>query len=189
MQKTKFKIRGTAPLLMHNGQLTNPMNDHAVRLAHAVKVAKNKKTAAAWADAYQIEFEGGLYLNEKGEPCIPGEVIEATICGGARKMKQGKSAKAGLMVVGQFALKYDGPRDPGALWKKKFYLISTVKIGKNRVMRTRPMFNPGWECEFTVEHDPRLVAEKDICSWLAAAGAEDGICDYRPRYGRFEVVS
>jgi len=188
MQTTTVRIKGTAPLLMHNGQLADPMNEMTRALSEAVKNAKKAKTDAAYATMQKAEFMGGLYLNEKLEPCIPGEVLEGTICEGAKKFKQGKDVKAGLMVVGNFPLIYKGPRDPEKMWKTgAFHKTLGVIIGRNRVMRTRPMF-VGWEVEFAVTFNEELINPKDVLKFLRKSGAEVGIGDYRPRYGRFEVV-
>ena len=37
MNEIKLRIEGTAPLMMHNGQLADPMNEHTRRLKEAVK--------------------------------------------------------------------------------------------------------------------------------------------------------
>lgn len=188
MDKLTATLKGIAPLLMHNGQLADPMNEHARILSAALKEAKKSRTDTAWEVAYKAEFLGGLYLDEKLEPCLPGELIEATIIEGAKKSKQGKEVRAGVIVDGNFALKYKGPRTADDLWKAKFYKTASARVGQNRVMRTRPMF-PEWACVFTVQFNPGLINRKDLIRFIEKAGAEVGLGDYRPRYGRFEMVS
>ena len=188
MQSTTIKIQGLGPLLMHNGQLANPMNEHAIRLSELIKKAKTAKTEAAWTAAYRAEFDGGLYLDEKVEPCLTGETLEGMIQEGAKKTKQGKQAKAAIIIDGNFPLFYKGPRDADSLWEAKFFKTVGVKIGPNRVMRTRAMFT-GWSCAFQVHFNESIVNKKDIANFVKAAGAEVGLCDWRPRYGRFEVIS
>jgi hypothetical protein len=55
-------------------------------------------------------------------------------------------------------------------------------------MRTRPIF-PEWELEFTVEYSPDLVQRDRLEEWVEVAGRQIGLSDWRPNYGRFEVVS
>ena len=134
---------------------------------------------------------GGLYLDEKLEPCIPGEMLEGTILGGAKKFKQGVDVKAGLMVVGNFPLIYKGPRDPEVMWKSgSYHRTLGVIVGRNRIMRTRPMFI-GWEVEFTVTFNEDLINPKDVFKFLRKSGAEVGIGDYRPShlgtFGQFKA--
>lgn len=188
MEAMKISIEGVAPLLMHNGQLADPMNDHTRALGEAVKNWKKSKTDAAYEAACKAEFFGGLYLDEKLEPCLPGEVIESVIVEGAKKHKQGKEAKAGIIIDGNFPIEYAGPRSADALWSAKFFKISGVKIGKNRVMRTRPMFM-NWKCSFVVHFNPEMINKRDVIKFIEKAGAEIGVGDFRPRYGRFTVVS
>jgi hypothetical protein len=188
LESVTIAIEGVAPLLMHNGQLADPMNEHTRNLKDAIKKAKKTKTDAAFAAAYKTEFLGGLYLDENKEPCLPGEVIEATIIEGAKKSKQGKDAKAGLMVEGLFPLKYKGPRDVEALWEKKFFKTCGVRVGQSRIMRTRPLFPTGWSCDFLVHYNSTLINRKDLLKYVEEAGNEVGIGDFRPRFGRFIVV-
>jgi hypothetical protein len=188
METLTVKIEGASPLLMHNGQLADPLNEHARALSDAVKTAKKSKTDAAWEAAYKIEFFGSLYLDDKLEPCLPGEVLEALIVEGAKKTKQGKEVKAGVIVDGNFALDYAGPRTADKLWKARMFKTATVKIRQDRVVRTRPMFTQ-WGCTFNVQFNPELVNRKDLIKFIEKAGAEVGVGDYRPRYGRFVVVA
>ena len=187
MEKMTITIRGTAPLLMHNGQLCDPTNEHARAVAAAVKIAKAKKTDAAHEQVYKAEFLGGLYLDENLEPCIPGEMLEAMLCDGAKVTKQGKEVKAGLIVDGNFPLEYKGPRDGEGLWAAKFFKTVGARIGKVRVMRTRPCFT-GWSCTFDVHYNPTLINPASLRQFAVKAGEEKGIGDNRPRYGRFEVL-
>ena len=189
MKTITLKIRGMSPLLMHSGQLADPMSEAARTLSEAVKVAKKNKTDKSYEKMAEAEFMGSLYLDEKLEPCITGEMLEAMICEAARKFKQGKEVKAAVIVDGLFPLAYKGPRDPETLWKTGAYRKTMgVRIGKSRVMRTRPMFT-GWAVEFTVHYLEELLSERDIIKFVEKAGAEVGLGDYRPRYGRFEVAA
>lgn len=188
LKKAAFTIEGVAPLLMHCGQLADPMNEHARALADAVKVFKKAKTEAAYEAACKAEFIGGLYVDEKLEPCLPGELLEAVIVAGAKKSSQGKEVKAGLIVDGNWPLQYVGPRDPEGLWDAKFYHSASVRVKQSRIIRIRPRF-PAWSCTFEVQYNDELLDERDVAKFVAKAGAEVGVGDYRPRYGRFVVVS
>lgn len=188
MQTTKIRIRGLAPMLMHNGILADPMSESARELSRRVKESKKTKTDAAHAAMQKAEFMGGLYLDEKLEPCVPGEMLEGMIYEGAKKTKQGKDVKAGLIVDGAYPLEYKGPRDPEKMWKTgAYHKTMGVRVGRNRIMRTRPMFT-GWEVEFEVSFNEEIINPRDLLSFVRKAGAEVGVGDYRPRYGRFEVV-
>jgi hypothetical protein len=184
-QNLKFKITGVSPLLMHNGQLVDPLNYYSMRLKEVTK--KKMKTDADHAEMGRIEFYGGLYLSA-GEPCLPGEMIEAVLIRGAMKEKRGPAAKAGILVDENPALIYSGPRTPDELWAdEKFRLRVAAKVGQSKVMRTRPKFDE-WSAELNVKFLPSLLNAKEIRSFLVTAGEQIGVGDWRPRFGRFEVI-
>ena len=184
-----FRIQGVSPLLMHNGQLADPSNAYA----RAIKEISGKraKTEADYEEMARLEWMGSLYLSN-GEPCIPGYVLEATLIGrggAARKQKMGKQAAAGLFVTADFPLEYDGPRDPKELWPlEQFRFQALVRVSQAKVMRTRPIF-PEWEATVSIEVEPDLVNVADAKLWMGIAGRESGIGDWRPKFGRFEVVN
>ena len=88
----RFRITGVAPLVMHNGQLANPLNPFAKALSRVS--GKRKKTEADYEELARIEFLGGLYVGDDG-PCIPGEVIEGALFRAAKKMRRGEQPTRG----------------------------------------------------------------------------------------------
>jgi len=188
IEKLNFKIQGTAALLMHNGQLADPSNE----FTRAIKEvsSKRKKVDADYEEMARLEWYGSLYLFG-GAPCIPGYVMEGCLIGrggAARKQKMGKEAAAGLYVTDDFLLEYDGPKDPKELWKvEEFRFKAPVKVGQARVMRTRPIFRE-WAASVVVEVDDELVNPEDVRAWMAVAGRQVGLMDWRPKCGRFTVV-
>lgn len=187
MRTLSFKIVGVSPLLMHNGQLADPMNKWS-RLMKEIS-AKRKKVDADFEELARLEWYGGLYL-VNSQIVIPGYVFEACLIGkggAARKERMGKEAAAALWVLDDMPLIYDGPTDLAELWADEdFRLVMGVKVGQARVMRTRPMFKT-WSAEPTVTFDPDLLNEDVVRRWVELAGAQCGLCDWRPRFGRFDV--
>src|SRR5574337_157550 len=106
MEAETVTIRGTCPLLMHNGQLADPLNEHSKAVSEAVSEAKTGKTPEAWGIAYKAEFMGGLYLDEQGRPCLPGELLEGVLIAGAKAMKRGPKVRAGAIIDGNFPIEY-----------------------------------------------------------------------------------
>jgi hypothetical protein len=188
LEKLNFRIVGAAPLIMHNGRLANP----ADKFARALKEisSKRKKVDADYEEMARLEWLGGLYL-DNGEPCIPGYVLEGALIGkggAARKQRMGKQAAAGLFVMNDFSLEYDGPRDPNELWKlESFRLQRLVVVKSSRVMRTRPIFKK-WAANVEVEFNPDFVNADDVRLWMQIAGYECGLMDWRPKAGRFDVA-
>jgi len=180
----KFKIIGVAPLLMHNGQTADPLNHHSKSIAEIT--SKRKKTEADHLEVARREWFACLYLMN-GEPCIPGEVIEAVLVAGAKKERRGDAAKAGIIVENNSQLLYKGPRKPEELWKdERFRLRVPARLKSQRIIRTRPRFDD-WSAEIVVKYLPTLVNPSEVRSFLVTAGEQVGLCDWRPRFGRFVV--
>jgi hypothetical protein len=181
----RFRITGVSPLVMRNGQLANPLN----RFAKDIRTisGKRRKTEADYEEMARLEFLGALYLSS-GEPCLPGELIEACIVRGAVSKRRGKSAKAGILCPGVFPLQYDGPRNPLDLWEREeFRLYASVKLGNSRIIRTRPIFR-NWSAEIGVRYNPSLLNGSEVKEFLFAAGELEGLGDWRPRFGQFDVT-
>ena len=178
----RFKISGTSPLLMHNGQLADPMSEHAKSIARIT--AKRRKVEADHRELARQEFLGGLYLSG-GVPCIPAEMMEAALVKSAMHEKRGPAAKAGLFVPGNIRLDYDGPSDPHHLWEDpRFRFRCLVRVGTSRLIRTRPRFD-NWACTLTIEYMPDLLNPREVTSFIVTAGTLVGIGDWRPKFGRF----
>ena len=180
----RCRITGASPLLMHNGQLADPLNAHAKAMSQVA--AKRKKTEADHAQLADLEFRGSLYL-ASGEPCIPAEMIEAALIRAAGQQRNSAKAKAGLVVRDDLRLEYDGPKDPRVLCADpRFRLRCGVRVGTSRVMRTRPRF-PDWAADLVVDYLPSLLNEHDVRRFTVVAGEQVGVGDWRPRFGRFLV--
>ncbi|WP_245293458.1 hypothetical protein [Methylobacterium sp. CCH5-D2] len=181
-QRLNFRLTGVSGLVMHNGQLANPLNPFAKALK-AVS-GKRAKTDADFEEMARIEFLGGLYVGEDG-PCIPGELIEATLISAAKKVKRGPQAKAGILSDGNHPILYDGPRNPDALWaEERFRLVAGVKVGQARIMRTRPIFRE-WSADVFVDFMPDALNASEVEQMMRTAGSVIGLGDWRPRFGRF----
>ena len=186
MNTTTITIKGLTPLLMHNGQLADPLNEHTKALAKLT--SKRNKTESDHLAVRKAEWYGGLYVDDDGAPCLPGEVLEAALCEGAKKFKLGKVAKGGIVVAGNFKIDHIGPKTADDLWKHGgFIKLAGAKLnGKTRVIRARPMF-PEWSCTFDVLWDPTLVKDEDQLMEIAQSAGMTGVGDWRPKFGRFEV--
>lgn len=185
-QTLRFRLTGDAPLILHSGQTVDPLN----RYAKALKAisGKRKKTDSDLEEMAKIEFLAGLYMNEQG-PILPAVVIDACIIDAAKKSREGVLAKSGFFTVGAAALEYDGPRAGLELWAdERFRLSVPVRIQSSRVIRTRPIF-PEWAATVTAQYEDSVVNAARVVEWFRTAGVLCGLCDWRPRFGRFQAVS
>jgi hypothetical protein len=148
---------------------------------------KRKKTDADYEKMAELEFKGGLYVNEDRVPILPSDGLEATIRSGARKSKEGKLVESGIYCPEDSFILYDGPSDPDELWKDPSFRYSVlVKVGTARVMRCRPIFRR-WAAEVTFCYNTEIVNEAQVTRWFEVAGSQCGTFERRPKYGRFTV--
>ena len=175
-------------LIMHNGQTADPLNSFSKAMKEIS--GKRKKTDADFEALANIEYQAGLYLNNKGQVIVPGRVLESVLVEGAKKSKEGKLALSGMFVDTDGILEYEG----GAMSVKQLMespdhrLCVAVRIGMSKVMRTRPHFK-NWRTTFKVSINEQVANEAQLKRWLEDAGSDVGIGDWRPRHGRYELES
>jgi hypothetical protein len=185
----KVTIQGIRPLIMHNGRLCDPLDEHTKSLKAAAK--QRNKSDDDHAHVARLEFEGGLYHDEKIGPYVPSDNMQAMIERGATRRKLGKIFKAhvGVVVDGDapgFALDYKGPRAVSALWENRAFVFTKgCRVGQSRVMRTRARFPSGWSVSFLVEVLDNGVTKEQLAEAIGDGGMYEGLGDWRPRYGRF----
>lgn len=177
---------GGSPLIMHNEQLADPLNDHTRGIAAISK--KRNKTEADHMEIGRLEFHGGLYANGNG-PCLPAWNILRCLQDGARRHKRGVDVLRGVYpLVDHADVIYDGPRDPDEMWKDgRFALRKTVGVQRSRTVRTRPVFTD-WTCELPIEVDSTVFDLDTLKNVWADAGKYAGIGDMRPIHGRFTAT-
>jgi hypothetical protein len=186
----QVRLRGLAPLLMHNGRLACPTDPWTRKIAEVSK--KRSKTDDDHMAIRRLEFCGSCYYDEPDGPFyLPGAMIESAIVEGARATKLGKSAQAGVICVQeQCELLFDGPQTPEERFEAGHELYCRVKLpGRGTTtMRSRPRFDE-WAVAFELQIVASIVNPANVRQALDTAGLVKGIGDYRPRYGRFEVES
>lgn len=183
----RFQIVGTTSLLMHNAQLSDPLNPITRQLKDVS--SKRTKTMDDHEEMARIEFMGGLYCDDEIGPFIPGVNLHRCLVEGAKLNKLGRHVERGVIVKDEMLpLGYKGPRNPDDLWKDANF-VSRLSVGvtTSRVMRTRPMFRT-WALEADLVVDQGQLDLNQITEIAEKAGLMIGLGDYRPRYGRFDVT-
>ena len=165
--KINVKIKGTAPLLLH-------------------KFATEEKTSSRAKKVYvpEEEAEKACYRNEQGQVFIPSTHFKGAMIKSAVDFKfQGKKTYKEYIKSGIFI------EENEIILTPQEYTISNmpVVIARSRIMRSRPEFKK-WECEFTMEIADEALDFRIVKEILEMAGKYKGVGDFRPEYGRFEVV-
>lgn len=185
LSELNVEITGVSPLLMHNGQTANPLNEFSKQLK-AVS-GKKKKTDEDYAEIARIEWHAALYVDSDGYLIIPSSMFEASVYDGAKKSKLGKAFKSAVFVNDDARLNIGINKKAHELFGDSNYSDTRgVCVNRGRVMRTRPIFR-NWSCKFLIMYDIDQVNLEDVVRAVTDAGRNSGIGDFRPRFGRFDV--
>lgn len=169
-------IRGTAPFLFHRWNV-----DAIAEKAKAHKGSKAKK---------EDDTESFVYRDDDGNLAIPAEYLRMSIVNAAKFNQDPRSPRKSAMdlfkagVVPLTDLCTTGHKDWDYLDRRR------VMVQRNGITRSRPALAKGW----TISADFQIIVPEYISSEMfnevvQKAGKLIGIGDFRPTFGRFQVVN
>lgn len=184
MKTIQVELKGISPLIMHSTRGVNPLDKLVIELKKLT--SKRKKTEEDLRMISDIEWELSLYWDDAIGLYIPAENIEATVREGAKNAKKGKHVERGFNVLEMLVPLDIGEKRTKEQMKNesRFRDVRSMRVQQSRVMRTRGRFNM-WRCDFTASYDESILSFSDIVDALEYAGRCVGLCDSRPRYGKF----
>lgn len=178
----EVRIRGSAPVLFHRWS-----NEAVAAKAAAAKNSRTKKSD---------NVESYVYRDGNGLISMPGEYLRQSVIGAGRYMQDPRSPrksamdllKAAVLVGPELAPLTNGAGKPAEQWD---YLDRRrAVVQRSGITRERPALGEGWSCTFTVTS---LLAEyltpSIMLRLLGEAGRSVGLADFRPSFGRFDVVA
>lgn len=171
----KVTIHGTAPFLFHRWNV-----EAVAEKAKAAKGSKSKKTD---------NVESYVWRMESRHLAIPGEYFRQSIIHAAKYMQDPRSPrksamdlfKAGLIMQTELA-------DLGkSTWD---YLDQRrVTVQRSGVTRVRPAMLAGWRVTFDLDVIlPEYISRERFHDAIQNAGRLVGLGDFRPTYGRFQII-
>ena len=179
-------IKGIAPLMQHRF----PMPDLST-------MSKGGHRSTGGKD-YTQEWREYFYETDDGEIYQPSSHIEGALVKAAVNFKvagkRGKTYKdliVANVVVDPERIPHNVkvPDELDADADKQLYLdVRPVIVQRARVVRIRPCFKPGWELSFTTQVLDDEIQPDLLQDIMTLAGKAVGIGDYRPKFGRFNVV-
>lgn len=190
----QLTLTGIRPLKTHNAQLANPLNNFVIEMKKITSI--RKKTEEHYRKLSDLEFLGGLYVNEKNLPIVPSHMVEGMLNEAAKVYRKGKDLKSALDVLDDAVIEHSHV-DPKKLASKltaeqllampEYRVMPCVKVQQARIIRTHPFFRH-WRITFQLQLDTELIDEhmfREICE---VGGRRIGLGDYRPKMGKFEVT-
>ena len=187
MKKITFKVTGVTPLLMHSDRYSNPLDPMTKK--HKSLTGVLKKTDDIHEAIAISEWRGGLYYDDDIGVYVPGDNFVASLVEGARQDKLGKAFTRSVILLTdkcKLTHKYPGTLKQMEAKIEKYSYTKSVVVSRARIMRVRPIFHD-WSFECSVMYDEEAVNRESIVSAAEKAGNMVGICDWRPRFGRFTV--
>lgn len=187
MKNLKVTWKGTTPLIMHSCQCVNPLHPISIRLREYT--SKRKKTEEDLCKISDLEWEAGAYWKEGLGLYIPAENVEATIINGAKAYKKGTDIEKYCNVTDLYI-----PFDYGENLTKEELIANyeyrdtrPMTVMRKRIMRTRPRFDQ-WKITFNLQYDENRIDIETIVNAIEYAGQYVGLCDSRPKYGKFVAI-
>jgi hypothetical protein len=168
-------IQGMADFLYHR------WNCDAV----AEKAAAKKGSAAKKSD----DLESYVYRNDDKELCIPGEYLRMAIIGAAKFRQDPRSPRKSAMDLFKAAVVSVTPLASLGLKDWDYEDRRRVVIQRSAITRTRPAMKAGWTVTIQLQVNlPEYVSPSLLNEVIAQAGKLIGVGDFRPTFGRFQVV-
>ncbi len=193
MYEVQVKIQGTAPLLQHK---------FGADIMEAMMQGSRKNTGSP---DWSAEWMGTMYADKAGYLYQPATHIEGALVKAATSFKiKGQKSKTWKDPIKAYV--YVSPdniphlfngepvKAPNAdlvLNPTENLSVSIMRavVQRAAIARSRLMIAIGWELAFTIQVVDDQVRAEVLREILEEAGRAVGIGDYRPRYGRFQVVT
>lgn len=187
MKNLKVTWKGISPLIMHSCKCVNPLHPIAKELKKYTP--KKKKTEEDLKIISDLEWEAGAYWQDGLGLYIPGENVEAKIRNGAKTFKKGKDVEKYSSVTEPYIKLYYGEdlTKEELIQNYEYRDTRIMVVNRARVLRTRPRFDQ-WNITFTLMYDETKIDLDTIVNILEYSGNYIGLCDSRPRYGKFCVT-
>jgi hypothetical protein len=192
LKEIYFDLRGTQPLLMHSSALVNPRNP-IVKEMKLITDKKNRKTHEESLRLEYLEWLGGLVVDSDNRPSISESQVLGLLAQAASNTRNKAKSKRAVIAATSpfFRLEYDGPKDLDDLYEEARFRDqrpARVGVGKS-VIRTRARFPIGWKVRIGFLVNVQEMNVEDVVDAIEYGGGCVGIGDYRPRFGRYEVLA
>ena len=187
MKTLRITWKGITPLIMHSCKCVNPLHPIAKELKKYT--SKKNKTEEDLNIISDLEWKAGAYWDDEIGLYIPGENVEATIQNGAKANKKGKDIQKYVDVKDLYIpFNYGENLTLDELVSKYEYRDTRpMNVQRSKVIRTRPRFDQ-WNITFTLVYNEDKIDLDTIVNAVEYAGQYVGLCDSRPKYGKFVAI-
>ena len=194
-KRVETTIEGVLPILLYRGEMSDPFDPWAKKLK--TLTAKTNKNDELLSEIRDVEWRAAIWWSDRFGLYLPAGNLFAGIRDAAKAFKKGKAVTEGLIVYAEdkngdaecVKIFYSGPQTLEKLATNPEYRDSrSVVMSGRRIIRTRGRVPAGWRMTFIIQFNARTLEAREVVSFLQAAGFAGGMGDYRPRFGRFDVL-
>ncbi len=171
----KIAVRGVSPFIFHRWSV-----DGVEAKSKAAKGSKAKK---------EDDLDSYVYRDESGNLAIPAEYFRQSIIHAAKFKQDPRSPRKSAMDLFKAAI--FPTHEFCSLGKRDWDFVDRrrVTIQRNAITRHRPAINKGWGVSMELEVVlPEYVNPELLNEVIQLAGRVIGVGDFRPTFGRFQVV-
>jgi hypothetical protein len=171
----RIALEGTSDLLFHR------WNNEAIEEKSQAK----KGSAAKKTD----NVESYVWRDDEGNLCLPAEYVRGAMIVAAKFRQDPRSPRKSAMDLFKAAIVSLTPL--GSLGVKDWDYLDKRRVTVQRagITRTRPAMRKGWCAEMDMMINlPEYVDPAFFREVLSMAGRLIGVGDFRPTYGRFDLI-
>lgn len=192
MEKLDFTVTGITPMLLNNPRCVDPFDKYAI--ARKEITGKRKKTDDDLRALRLLDIESKIYWDDEHGIYIPATWISASIAGVSWSLCKIKKADIRACVFptqSRIKLNYRGEKNvktPDDITRNPDY-SHTMLLKQNavRIAKAAPIFHD-WSFTTSVEFDRSKINPSELKSMIDQASCYAGYGDFRPSYGRAQVV-
>jgi hypothetical protein len=174
--QVQVTLQGSSDLLFHRWHC-----EEITAKANAPKGSASKKTD---------NVESYVYRNDDGELCIPGEYLRMAIVAAAKYRQDPRSTRKSAMDLFKAAIVTISPLASLGCKKWDYEDTRRVVIQRSGINRVRPAIKEGWKATFDLMCNiPEYISPTVLNEVIQTAGRLVGLGDFRPTYGRFQIVN
>lgn len=188
MKNLKVTWKGITPLIMHSCQCVNPLHPISKEMKK-YSSKKSKITEEELVILSDLEWEAGAYWKDGLGLYIPAENVEATIRNGAKVNRKGKDIEKYVNVTDLYIPFMYGENltKEELIHNYEYRDTRIMTVQRSKIMRTRPRFDQ-WNITFNLMYDEEKIDLETIVNAMEYAGSYVGLCDSRPKYGKFVAI-
>lgn len=173
--QVKVKLQGSSDMLFHRWNC-----EEVDAKAAAKRGSKEKKTD---------NVESYVYRNDDGDLCVPSEYLRMSIITAAKYKSDPRSSRKSAMDLYKAGVVCLNILSSLGVKEWDYEDRRRVVIQRAGVNRTRPAMKTGWQAEFELMINlPEYINPNDLNDTIQMAGRLVGLGDFRPTYGRFNII-